>query len=680
MRHATVRGIAAAVALFAVSSAPVRAAEDRNAPRSPAPLAAQLDRYARRITENNLLHTTITNYGFIGNNFNSTSPSMEYPFGTGFEHLVRAGLWIGARGTDDTGGDFTRVTTAAVDGSTTQQAQSATEFTPRGPEITFRSSLENSDVFSDSARSEADFIAFCDDLGQPIGGTNERHHPLGVSVRLETYSWSFSDFKHMVFLHFVITNQGPTLSDVWLGMYGELASGPKKAYSQWPPSAANSSLGGWFNKKLVAFDDSLRLFREHYCKQASTTTGQCTAEFDLVPYWAGVKLLGISPGSLADTSKKFTLAVWNYDPDNTSRDQDAERYAIMSAGTIDSAASIEFLPNGGQGPDAVELMAVGPFPQLAFGDSVSVDYALVCGATVADMQRYARFAQRAFDLDYIVPKPPPSPLMHLVPRGTEMDIYWDQSPEFTVDPTSELLRDFEGYRVYLSENTLDIDESRHLIAQFDLGTPPHDTTGFNTGLDSARLPRPVVVDGDTMHYRHTVRGLRDGFKYHAAVTSFDIGDSRIESLESGTSQNKKSGVPNPGAGERPGGGKVTVFPNPYRVEARWDQGRLARDHFLWFTNLPERCTIRIYTLSGDLVFETDFDGASYRGENARGVYDPRTGERPPELSGRSFAWNLITRADQAAATGLYLYSVEDKGSKEKSVGKFLIVKSDRDRL
>ncbi len=51
----------------------------------------------------------------------------------------------------------------------------------------------------------------------------------------------------------------------------------------------------------------------------------------------------------------------------------------------------------------------------------------------------------------------------------------------------------------------------------------------------------------------------------------------------------------------------------------------------------------------------------------------------PTLSGATYAWNLITREGQAAATGLYLYSVEDKsGKRARAVGKFLIVKSDRE--
>ena len=123
-----------------------------------------------------------------------------------------------------------------------------------------------------------------------------------------------------------------------------------------------------------------------------------------------------------------------------------------------------------------------------------------------------------------------------------------------------------------------------------------------------------------------------------------------------------------------------VFPNPYRVEARWDQGKLVRDHYLWFTNLPERCTLKIFTLSGDLVFESEFDGRSYHAEGSRGVYDPRSelDVDPPTLSGRTFGWNLITRQGQAAASGLYLFTVEDHAGGERHVGKFLVVKSDRE--
>jgi hypothetical protein len=124
-----------------------------------------------------------------------------------------------------------------------------------------------------------------------------------------------------------------------------------------------------------------------------------------------------------------------------------------------------------------------------------------------------------------------------------------------------------------------------------------------------------------------------------------------------------------------------VFPNPYRVEARWDRGSQVRDHYLWFARLPRRCVLRIYTLAGDRVFETRFDGGAYQGGSARGLYDPRqdldTG--PPALSGASFAWNLITDEGQALATGLYIFAVEDLEDGRISRGKFMVVKSDREQ-
>ena len=49
--------------------------------------------YVSRIMDINRMGLTVTNYGFVGNNFVSRSASMEYPLGTGYEHLVRGGVW-----------------------------------------------------------------------------------------------------------------------------------------------------------------------------------------------------------------------------------------------------------------------------------------------------------------------------------------------------------------------------------------------------------------------------------------------------------------------------------------------------------------------------------------------------------------------------------------------------------
>lgn len=652
--------------------------DPHNAPTPFRPLATSEDiAFAAKVANGNLVGVTITNYGFIGNNFISRDPSFEYPLGGGYEHLVRGGLWIGGIATTDEDGTFAGVVTGALDGSQAASAQGATEFTPTGRAITARSSLITSDVFDKKAISELDLISdFGDRPAKRSDNNGEDHRPMNLLIHQENYAWSFSDFTHVNFFHFTIVNDGRTFLNGWVGLYAEFASGNKKAQSQWPPS-------GWYNKKWIACDDTLTmksadsvraippLFREHYC-QSVPVPAQC--RLDIAPYWTGIKLLGWKR-SKADTTinKKVTLAAWRWAPGSGIRNEDTERYNIMSAGTIQSLQGDSLQPSSG---DPVELLAVGPFSKIDPGDTISVDFALVGGAEIRDIQEHARFAQRAFDRNYIVPVPPPPPRLRVVSRHNAVDLFWSAAPETAVDVTSPLPIDFEGYRVYIGEDRLD----QHLVAQFDKFDAPHDTTGYNTGLP---VHLDVMFPGDTTHYnyKYTIDHLRDGFKYYISVTSFDIGNTEIESLESGLIFNKTLAIPAPAPGETGGNSdKVTVFPNPYKVEARWDQGQKVRDHYLWFANMPERARIKIFTLAGDLVYDFEFDGGTYHGTNARGVYNPRTDIdiRTPQLSGRTFAWDLITNGGQAAATGLYLFAIEDKASGDIQRGKFLIVKSDRE--
>ena len=615
--------------------------------------------FAARVMTGNKLGLTLTNYGFIGTNFSSSAPSFEYPLGSNHMHMVRGGPWIGAISADQDGA-FTGVTIAAQDGAAGFSSAGTGEFTPAGTYIGARSTLINNRYFDPQAVSELDFISRYSD--RPAD-TRKKHRPLGVIVNQYNFEWSFSDYAHFVIFHYVIHNDGPPLRNVWLGLYNELASGDLTGQAQLPPT-------GYFSKKWLTWVDSLNMVTERYCINQPFPSG-CRNQN--VPQIAAIKLLGCIPGDLHDsTDKRVTFAAWSYAPGSPARNEDSLKYQIMSTGQKVSLSPMpdSLAPSSG---DPVELLAVGPFNTINPGDSVSVDFAYIGGLTDPEVTKRAIVAQGAYDLHYIVPTPPPSPKVKVVARGNAIDCYWDDSPENVVDPTSPIGKDFEGYRIYIGDDR----DTLSLVSQYDLATPPHDTTGFNTGLDVVRMATPLVEGGITYRYKFTIDHLRDGFKYFAAVTSYDTGDPNIESLESGFAQNEVMAVTGPAPGER--GGGVTVFPNPYRVEASWDRGAQARDHYLWFSNLPQQCTLQIFTLAGDLVFTTDFDGATYDGSNARGIFTPGTGIRSV-LSGTTYGWDLITRQGQAVASGLYLWAVRDKRTGARQTGKVLIVKSDRENF
>ncbi len=93
---------------------------------------------------------------------------------------------------------------------------------------------------------------------------------------------------------------------------------------------------------------------------------------------------------------------------------------------------------------------------------------------------------------------------------------------------------------------------------------------------------------------------------------------------------------------------IRVVPDPYYAYAsQWevDQG----ESVLQFQNLPEECTVRIYTLTGDLVRVL---------ENTSG-----TG---------TVEWNLLTESQRLVASGIYIYHVESKYGDH--LGRFAVVK------
>ena len=83
-------------------------------------------------------------------------------------------------------------------------------------------------------------------------------------------------------------------------------------------------------------------------------------------------------------------------------------------------------------------------------------------------------------------------------------------------------------------------------------------------------------------------------------------------------------------------------------------------------------------MAGDLIQTIDFDADEYGATDVRGIYDPTDSWNPareiPVLSGGMAAWDLTTRKDQAAATGLYIFSVKDLETGKIERGKFLIMK------
>ncbi|UCF78539.1 MAG: hypothetical protein JSW03_10755, partial [Candidatus Eiseniibacteriota bacterium] len=97
--------------------------------------------------------------------------------------------------------------------------------------------------------------------------------------------------------------------------------------------------------------------------------------------------------------------------------------------------------------------------------------------------------------------------------------------------------------------------------------------------------------------------------------------------------------------------RVSVAPNPYvgSNEAELDE----YDTLIGFHHLPEKCTIYIYNLLGNLVDLIHHDSPT----------------------GSEF-WDMTTRSGESISSGLYIYRITTERGREK-VGKFAVLKGQR---
>jgi hypothetical protein len=169
-------------------------------------------------------------------------------------------------------------------------------------------------------------------------------------------------------------------------------------------------------------------------------------------------------------------------------------------------------------------------------------------------------------------------------------------------------------------------------------------------------------------YEYTIEDLLPSVPYWINVTAFDYGSPRsgLASLESSRTLLPAVTYALPSVQDAAESGlKVFVYPNPYRYDANYQgngyegRGEIGnkspeRLRQIHFANLPPKCTIRIYTLDGDLIRELthDFD-----------VTDPLANHD---------TWDMITRNTQAVVSGLYYWSVEDDQGNTQ-IGKLVII-------
>ncbi len=417
----------------------------------------------------------------------------------------------------------------------------------------------------------------------------------------------------------------------------------------------------------------------------------------------------------ANLSIGSTMYMGSTDPVNNSERYNLMRGSYKSSGIMKTGCGLDdyFVYRGnpltGQGTCDVQgtisiggvwpsdqriLLSTGPFTIKA-GESQDI-WVGVVGAkgadrldAVANLFAADDLAQYFFDHGFPAPSAPPRPNLSVTASDNRVVLTWEDNAESYSDSSGErlgvslangfsadyVINDFQGYRVYRSLTGLH--DSYELLAQYDkidsFGSVINRYLNENNHLE---IKEVFLGDNTGLQYAYTDSGLVNGQNYYYSVTAYDAQpyiagpDTMVYegvpilrpaglpvTLESSLLANAVSAVPAKAAVNSTLK-NIKVVPNPFYKYSSYETNF---DKMIKFTHLPEVCTIKIFTVAGDLIKTIKHNTTS---NNDRVNSNPYDENFEPAASSTSIErWDLKTANGRYVASGMYVALIESPAGK-----------------
>ncbi len=642
-----------------------------------------------------LLHGS--NMGFFGDwNSDPSSPSCEWPAGSGVEYLYAAGLWVGGVVFDEFGRPDTLVTAAVYQ----------MEFYPRSSirDIVYISAEgqtgggrfqdDDSDQLidedpldgydnDDDGLIDEDFAAISQQMFSSVffdtvtsmnaSRTEDYHKPLHLMVRQESYAWTSGSVQDFIGVEDKVTNDGDsTIYKAYVAFMVDADIGNVRI----TPQAYTDDMADYVDTTITRTEISPEggEIEANYRLSVGYMYDHALGEDGAVPGYIGVMFMGHTTdplGRLAPTEVEIHMfRSWSSGEEDPKNDK--ERYRYMR-GDSDTEQTID--PPTTKPADYRFLVSAGPFAEIPPGSTLVFQCAFVNGDPFESFLENATNAQKVYNGGYLTDpngklifsnwlgsSPPPPPRQQLIADDDKVIIEWDNYSETVPDPLQNVF-DFAGYRIWKAvgwrhESEVPSGDQWQLIAHFER----EHLASIDTGL--LGIGKYRYVDDD----------VHNGLPYWYAVTAFDDGSAEktvnattgeVDSIPRYGSYSQAMEVVYPRSTPARVTGLARVVPNPYpgMSESARETGRAIGDlaeydrdpsgRRIRFVNLPRRSMVRVYSLSGDLVWSRYFE-------------DPTDPSREPPC------WNLVSRNDQEIVGGIYLMHVESPEGEQ--VNKFVIVR------
>lgn len=365
-------------------------------------------------------------------------------------------------------------------------------------------------------------------------------YPLGVEVYQTVYAWNYPGNQDIFFILYRVRNTGPdTLRNCFMGALMDPDIG-EHADDMLGLLLNDSVAGvGWVKDVGFAGDNDNYEAPNPRGQWEEGTPGVVAYKFLESPRadasrppgpdnrlgMTSFKMFTIEIDPVTDVSQYLTMAGYDYrtgvfSPYDSMDLAPADKRFIQSSGPFNLA------------PGQVEVLIVACIGAPYGGPGQSWEARKSpYNDSLVHLARLANAAQAIYDQGWLLPGPPPTPGITLVPGDNTVRIVWDDIAERTIDPYYErvasdpenpnydpnyLAYDFQGYIVYKSRDGA----NWGILAQFDKADSIMFT--YPPGGDSS-LPESLWINATDTGVRYSVvdNKVVNGFTYYYCVASYD---------------------------------------------------------------------------------------------------------------------------------------------------------------
>ncbi|MDD3807669.1 MAG: hypothetical protein PHE86_06525 [Candidatus Marinimicrobia bacterium] len=504
----------------------------------------------------------------------------------------------------------------------------------------------------------------------------ERKAYLPIKVNRKVYQWPTHerDQDYIIF-DYTVTNIGDStmFKTYVMFLYGFSinARGWSILFPNYNPGARNTRMLWDQNRRLMY----------GYATDFKDVEGNETYDFwadggpdrqgeYLAPAYAGIKFLYVSPDSSGEANRINNYGWSASHPTQasnpfTNKGTLEEDYAVLK-NPANATDPITSMGDDRWGKTKIwSMVSLGPW-DIEPGDSIRFVIAEVIGsvsynvavdpnATISDIAKgrqilleNADAAQANFEANYTIPMPPAAPnaieLDYMGEDAIGVVIRWDNEGESIPDAdyTGDEAYDLVGYRIYRS-NYLPIGPWT-LVADIS----KKDTKYFDAFEQKYSFADTNVINGEAYYYAVTAYDTGHG----VWPPNPDLYPNGVPPLETSKYINRTTKSFRAGYGATEGLENIVVVPNPFVLSSGLTQAADADN--IQFRNIPAPCTIRIYTIRGDLVKVIEHTEAI-----------------------GSAIWDQVSDYGQFVESGVFIYHITSHAPESEgdvAIGKFSIIR------